>query len=300
MIISVDGQEVFKWGDVDQRLTVHSIRKALISSLYGIYIHRGVIDTNETLAQLGIDDIPPVLTEMEKSARIIDLLKSRSGIYHDAAANAPGMIRDRPERETYKPGEHFFYNNWDFNVLGRILEMKIEKSVYLLFKEEIADKIGMEDYRGFYSEMDGESDNYKIPDNDGFYQFEKSKSNFPAYHFRLSARDLHRYGLLYLNKGKWEGKEIIPEAWIDISTQPYSVTNPNYGIGYGMLWYVLMKNEFRSNRSFFHTGTGIHMLGVYPSAKVVLVHRVNTEMEYRFGEEDFYKMISLAWDAKTN
>lgn len=91
---------------------------------------------------------------------------------------------------------------------------------------------------------------------------------------------------------------LIDPAWIEASTRPYSLYNPGYGIAYGMLWYVLVPNENRATKSFFHTGVGIHMLGVYPGSKLVLVHRVDTEKEYTFNQGDFYKMIDLVWGAQ--
>ncbi len=298
LILLVDNKIIFERGKTDYKHTIHSIRKPLISALYGIYVERGIIDTTATLKDLNIDDIAPSLTENEKSAKIIDLLKSRSGVYHDAAANSSGMVSNRPKRGEFKPNENYFYNNWDFNVLGAILEQATGKSVFELFKTEIADPIGMNDYLGEYSQIDGEDENASIPNIDVFYQYEKSKSNHPAYHFRLSARDMAKFGQLYMNSGHWKGKQIIPKSWIEISTKAYSVTNPKYGIGYGMLWFVLMKNKFRKSSSFYHTGTNVHMLGIYPSSKVVLVHRVDTEKKYTFNQNDFYKMIDLVWDSK--
>ena len=298
LVLLVDDKIIFEWGKTDYKHTIHSIRKPLISALYGIYVERGIIDTTATLKDLNIDDIIPSLTENEKSAKIIDLMKSRSGVYHDAAANSSGMVSNRPERDEFKPNENYFYNNWDFNVLGAILEQATGKSVFELFKTEIADPIGMNDYLGEYTQIDGDDKNASIPNVDGFYQYEKSKSNYPAYHFRLSARDMAKFGQLYLNNGNWKGKQIIPKSWIEISTKAYSVTNPRYGIGYGMLWSVLMKNEFRKSSSFYHTGTQVHMLGIYPSSNVVLVHRVDTEKNYTFNQSDFYKMIDLVWYSK--
>lgn len=298
LIIVSEGSIVYEWGDTQKKHTIHSIRKPLISALYGIFIERGVIDTLETLKELQMDDIEPELSENEKSARVIDLLKSRSGVYHDAAANSKGMISNRPDRDTYRPGEYFFYNNWDFNVLGAILEHKTGKTVFELFQEEIAQNISMTEFGGQYDRIDGEDDKAEIPDTDGFYQYENSKSKYPAYHFRLSARDMARFGQLYLHQGKWEGKQIISPEWIDISTKAYSITNNGYGIGYGLLWFVLIKNELRNSRSFYHTGNQVHFLAVYPSADMVVVHRVDTEKEYSFSQGDFYKMIDLVWSSK--
>lgn len=296
LMILVDGDVVYEWGNTNKRLLVHSIRKALLNSLYGIYIDNGTIDTTLSLGELKIDDIEPALTDLEKTATIADLLKSRSGIYHDAAAVSEGMLINRPLRGSHKPNEAYYYNNWDFNTLGAILEKLTGKSIYDLFYEHIAQPLGME-YSNHYIEIRDPQDDWTIPDVDGFYQYESNKSQFPAFHLRLSARDLALYGQLYLNKGIWNGKQIIPKAWIENSTRPYSITNKEYGIGYGMLWNVLIPTENRKTKSYFHTGVGVHMLGVYPGSNLVLVHRVNTEEQYKFNKGDFYQMISLVWSS---
>lgn len=297
LMILHDGKVIFEWGDTEKKHLIHSIRKAILNSLYGIYISNGTIDTTLTLEQLGIDDIEPRLSTLEKSATIADLLKSRSGIYHPAAAVSEGMLLNMPQRGSHRPNENYFYNNWDFNVLGYILEKITGESLYDLFDKEIAEPLGME-YSNNYITVTDPAEDWQIPDVDGFYQYEKDKSRYPAFHFRLSARDMALYGQLYLNNGDWNGTTIIPKDWIDLSTQPYSVTNKNVGIAYGMLWNVLMETESRKSKSFYHTGLGIHMLGIYPASKVVLIHRVDTEKEYTFREREFYKMISLVWDSK--
>ena len=101
------------------------------------------------------------------------------------------------------------------------------------------------------------------------------------------------FGQLYLQMGNWNGKQIVPEDWIKVSTKAYSVIIEEYSIGYGMLWYVLMKTELRKSKSFFHTGAGIHMLGIYPDSKLVLVHRVDTEKVYSFNSNDFQALMLI-------
>ena len=54
-----DGRLMYAWGDTGTVFWVHSLRKALLNSLYGIYVDNGTIDLQSTLGELGIDDIPP-------------------------------------------------------------------------------------------------------------------------------------------------------------------------------------------------------------------------------------------------
>ena len=74
------GRVLAAWGNVEFPYKCHSVRKSFLSGLYGIYVSNKKIDMDKTLADLGIDDQPP-LTDVEKSARISDMIKARSGVY---------------------------------------------------------------------------------------------------------------------------------------------------------------------------------------------------------------------------
>ncbi|MHC4282753.1 MAG: serine hydrolase, partial [Planctomycetota bacterium] len=112
LMVVTDGKVVFEWGKTANNIYSHSTRKSLFSALYGIYVADGKIDTSMTLEQLGIKERFP-LTEDEKQARVIDLLKARSGVYIPAAAEAKSMRDARPKRGRHKPGTNWYYNNWD-------------------------------------------------------------------------------------------------------------------------------------------------------------------------------------------
>lgn len=72
------------------------------------------------MAELGIDDNEPRLTDEEKRATVHDLLKARSGVYHPALYETARMKEKRPPRHSHASGTFWYYNNWDFNVLGTI------------------------------------------------------------------------------------------------------------------------------------------------------------------------------------
>lgn len=292
MLLLHDGKVFFEWGDIRKKLLVHSMRKALLSSLYGIYVERGAIGLQQTLGQLQVDDAPQGLNDTEKSARLLDVLKSRSGVYHAAAAEAETMVAGRPARGQYAPGTHYYYNNWDFNVAGHVLERGSGMRIFDAFDKYIAQPLGMLDYGNKIVEAPGD------PDADGFYQYEPERSRYPAYHFRMSAHDLALYGQLMLERGRWQGRQLVPAQWIDTSTQPYSITEPQYGLAYGMLWDVIVPSQPGGAPAFFHTGVGVHMLGIYPEHRLVMVHRVDTEHAYRFNDGDLYRVIRLMHAAR--
>lgn len=297
LLLLHDGKIFFEWGDIRKKLFVHSIRKALLNSLIGIHLGEGCLQLDKTLADLGIDDVPPIPTATEKTATLEQVLQSRSGVYHPAAAESEGMTESRPARTSHAPGQHYYYNNWDFNVAGAVFEQCSGERIYDAFAQDIARPLGMLDYANRIVEMPADG-SVIDPEADGAYQLEPKRSRYPAYHFRMSAHDLALYGQLYLQHGRWNGRQIVPAEWIDRSTRPISITQPEYGLAYGMLWDVIVPDDPQQQPSFYHTGTGVHMLGVYPKLGLVMVHRVDTEHDYRFNDGDLYQVIRMMHGAR--
>jgi len=262
LMIVTDGKVVFEWGNTANNFKAHSVRKSLMSALYGIYMTDGKIDMSKTLKKLSIDDQTP-LTEEEKQATVADLLKARSGIYIPAAGEIKSMRDERPKRGSHEHNTFWYYNNWDFNALGTIFDQETEENIYKAFKTRIADPIGMQDFT-----MENLHYSYE-------YQF----SIHPYYGFRISARDLARFGQLYLQKGEWQGVRLIPAEWVEESTKPYSLTGKSgtYS-GYGYMWWIAAK-DYRSIKqgSYAASGLGGHTLEVFPYLNTVIVLRVNTD-----------------------
>jgi CubicO group peptidase (beta-lactamase class C family) len=281
LMILYDGKVALSWGEVETKHPSHSIRKALLNSLYGIYVDRGEIDLEMTLEELGIDDIPPVLSQQEKQATVFDLLRSRSGVYHPAAGETQQMADMRPERGSHPPGSFYYYNNWDFNVLGTIFEQQTGTGIFEAFYEEIAQPLGMIHFQV----------------EDGIYHYEREKSRHPVYPFFITAHDMALYGQLYMKDGNWRGKQIVPAAWIAESTRPHSLMQSEIGLSYGMLWSVLPE-DLGFGKFFFHTGVGIHLLAVLPDLGVVLVHRVDALADdVQFTGDDMNDLFDLIADA---
>lgn len=297
LLLLHQGKVFFEWGDIHQKRLVHSMRKPLLHALIGIELARGCLLLDEDLAHYGIDERPPGLTDAEKAATLRQLLQSRSGVYHPAAAETEGMQAQRPSRGSHAPGTFYYYNNWDFNVAGAIYEHCAGRGVHEAFATELAAPLGMQDYAGrVYAWPKGEGP--VPPLADGFRSLELDKSRYGAYHFRLSAHDLALFGQLYLDHGRWQGRQLIPEAWIDESTRPISILDERYGLAYGQLWDVLVPEDGDIRASFYHTGLGVHMLGVYPKHGLVLVHRVNTEQAFEFDDGDLYRVIQAVHAAR--
>jgi len=267
LMVVEDGVVVGEAGDTTRKISSYSIRKSLISALYGIYSAEGVIDINETLDHLGIDDNPPSLTKEEKQAKIVDLLRARSGVYHPVDFESQYMIKIRPERGSHPPGTFWYYNNWDFNVLGTILEKKTGLSLGEAFYRRVAIPIGMQDFK---------------PED--IYYMDGPISRHRAYHFEITARDLARFGLLYLRKGRWGNKQIVPEAWVEKNTHADEMIrwhDVDAG-GYENLWWLEYKGAHLYGNglpvgTYAASGAGVHIVMVIPSRRLVVVSRVDND-----------------------
>jgi CubicO group peptidase (beta-lactamase class C family) len=266
VILVHHGKVVAEWGDTTKRTELASVRKSLLSALIGIAVSERLINLDSTLGQLNIDDNPPSLTEVEKGATVRELLEARSGVYHPALYETPGMAKNRPPRYSHAPGTFWYYNNWDFNVLGTIYERATGTVIFDALNHKIAKPIGMQDYRP----------------QDGSY-VRGEASIHPAYPIRMSARDLARFALLYLHKGSWAGRQIVPREWVQESTHAYS--RSPFGEGYGYLWWTdyldgaVAPTVTLPEGSFMALGAGGQYAVVIPALDLVIVHRVDREAD---------------------
>jgi CubicO group peptidase (beta-lactamase class C family) len=109
--VLVHDELVYTAGPQDEALPIHSIRKSIISALFGQLVGDGLVRLDTTLAELGVEDSPQ-LTPMEKSATLEHLLTSSSGVYlplefeasYDVFTNTPASW---PDRESSLPGTRF-------------------------------------------------------------------------------------------------------------------------------------------------------------------------------------------------
>jgi len=272
------GIVVLEFGSTEKTGFVQSCRKSFLSALVGIFVHSGTIDLGLTLEEMGIDDLPPSLTQEEKQATIEDLIMARSGVYHEAAAESQSMKNARPERGSHSPGTYWYYNNWDFNALGTIFIQLTGEDIFQAIYDYFAVPLQMQEYQ---------------PSN-GSYYFE-DVSEHPAYHFGMSARDMARFGLLFLEGGRWRDQQIVPEAWVQRSTQPYSATGGL--LDYGYLWWVGAPGDWEGHRLFAALGGSGQAIFVIPDLEVVITHRVDYET-WQGDWDTVYELVKTVIKAK--
>ena len=275
MMVLVHGHLIFSYGDISHSTHVFSVRKSILAMLYGKYVANGTIDLNKTVKQLGITDKQPLLP-IEETATLEQMIASRSGVYHPSGSF--GQADYMPKRGTQTPGGYFVYNNWDFDAAGVAFEKLTGHSIYEALQTDLATPIGMQDYKA------SEQKKEYLPE-----------SRLGAYAMSLSTRDMARLGLLMLDKGRWNGKQVIPTDWIRTITSlvtPYRDIHPGFlhddgdpqRWGYGYLWWVwdepaapggIYTGIFQG--AYTAMGTGGNYITVIPAFDMVVVNQVDRD-----------------------
>jgi CubicO group peptidase (beta-lactamase class C family) len=196
----------------------------------------------------------------------------------------------KPPRHSHQAGQYWYYNNWDFNVAGTIFEKYSNKKIFDALEQEIAKPIQMESFSA----------------EDGWY-VNGAESIHPAYPFRITARDMARFGLLMLNNGNWNGMQVIPEKWVEESTRYYSDAELYGCDGYGYMWWVAKKgNKYPHSPgvnipegSYSARGYGGHYILIVPAYNMVIVHRVNTdEPDHSVSGKEMGHLVNLIFEAR--
>lgn len=263
-----ENEIVVAFGPQNRPLPISSIRKSILGSLFGPLIVRGDVQLNTTLAELGLDDAPG-LTTQERTVTLRHLLTSSSGVYlplrdggttYDIFHNTPS---EWPVRGSAAPGAKFHYSNWDFNILGEIYQRVSGLAVFTALDGFLAQPLGFRDWRPL--------EHARLRYG---YDALGATPRYPNYAIQLSARDLARFGQLYLNGGMWAGTAIAPPDWVRESTRSHIRTGLQRPFAsYGYLWWTTDGDDSAGlpSGSFSAIGIGGQIVSVIPSHQMVIV-----------------------------
>ena len=264
LLVIVGGKALLIYGNLEELSYLASVRKSILSILYGKYVTDGTIRLNTTLEALGITDHGGLL-EVEKKAKIDHLITARSGIYHPAS-NSGDSTADAPPRGSQEPGEYFLYNNWDFNCAGYIFEKLTHQIIYDALERDLAIPINMQDFDRLRQRKSGNL----------------TRSLYPAYHIWLSTRDMARIGYLMLREGNWDGRQVVPRSWarrISRAKTPLEEMNPapyKKGThGYGYMWWIWDGPKAVGPYKGAYTASGAYgqYITVFPALDMVIAHK---------------------------
>jgi len=254
----------FNGNDRNSMVTSFSIAKSFVSALVGIAISNGYISSAD-------DPITKYVPELlEKDSRyqnitLRHLLSMASGIRYKPRSDdittyyAPNLRTAAISSPiTGLPGQEFHYNNFHPLLLGLVLERTTGGPVAQYLEEKIWKPLGME-----------------AP---GSGSLDSEQSGFEKMESGINGRtiDFAKFGRLFLNKGSWNGVQIIPEKWVDESTRRDTTTDP--APQYQYFWWVNAK--VTDNHHYFAAGKHGQFIYIVPEQRLIFV---------RFGKSDPYR-----------
>ncbi|MBN2163708.1 MAG: serine hydrolase [Pontiellaceae bacterium] len=260
-------EQYFHGGAPDQQVNIHSVTKSINSSLVGIALERGDI---KSLDQPMMAFFPELADQVKDPRRneitIRQMLQMRAGypweesteelfnllmtgFHNDTLIRVP-LVRD--------PGTGFEYSNLTSHILGQIVARATGIDLKSYAQENLFSPLGIEP--GFWQQ-----------DWDGNYL------GFSDLH--LTARDLARFGQLYMNDGQYNGVQVVPSQWVHDSLQTYSSKAWKFRVGrnwkdnaYGYQWWSVQAGNYRYNMAWGHGGQQIILL---PQLDMMLVITVD-------------------------
>lgn len=245
----------------DHVYNIQSANKSLVSALVGIAIAKGEIkSTASTLCQYlkGYESL--ACNEQNKDIELEGLLTMNTGIpwdeqTFDYADERNGLAIAANERDQFvyllskprSPASGFAYNSLNHLLINAVLKEAtgLDNRTELLTR--LLTPLGIKDY-----DIPEETPMGVIGD------------------IGLRQRDMMKFGLLYQNKGNWQGEQLIPEEWISLSTSPkIQVTD---ALSYGYFWWT-KEFDYKGERigTYFAWGYGGQYIVVIPTLELVVV-----------------------------
>jgi CubicO group peptidase (beta-lactamase class C family) len=217
LVVIRHGRMIYQGDDIDKRHGVWSATKSFTSTVLGLLIADGkcTLDTRvaDVLPELKAH-YPEVtlrhFTTMTSGYRAVGDVTT--GSYKHGPSNTP-FVPD-PQPLFTPPGSQYAYWDSAMNTFGLALTKIAGEPIEQFFKRRVADPIGMKHWDwGDYATVDG------MVVNGGSGNSNK--------HIFINAREMARFGLLFLNHGRWDGRQLVPEAWVAEATRVHvSATTP--------------------------------------------------------------------------
>jgi CubicO group peptidase (beta-lactamase class C family) len=221
----------------DKPHILNSLSKSFNSTAVGLAIEAGKLSLDDPVLRYFPDDAPDDLSYNLKAMTVRDLLTMTCG--HDtepkAVGGAPSVKQFLAHPVPHKPGTHFQYNTMGSYVLSAIVTKVTGQTELEYLKPRLFEPLGIENPR-----WDSSPEGYSLG----------------GYGLWLRTEDIAKFGQLYLQKGKWNGKQLIPQTWVEQATSKqvpndeeyaHSKIGPDWRQGYGFQFWRCTHNAFRGD-----------------------------------------------------
>lgn len=259
----------------DSKILGWSMTKSITSSAFGVLARQGKIDIYKPAP------VAEWQNDERKNITINDLLHMNSGLEweenYNTICDATKMLflaedmgkvqLDKPAQ--FKPNTHWNYSSGTTNLLSLILkrQFKTQQEYLDFWYSAVIDKIGM---------------NSMIVEQDMSGTFVGSSYAW------ATPRDWSKFGLLYLNKGNWNGEQILDESWVEYTATPTNTSEGRYG---AQFWLNAGGKFPDAPRDMFYcNGYQGQMVAIIPSLDMVIV-RMGLKEDPAFDFNGFLKGI---------
>jgi CubicO group peptidase (beta-lactamase class C family) len=244
VLVSVDGRTTISYFN-KRRPTDHahvwSVTKSVISILVGIAVDEGRLRVDQTLQEL-LPRHASSMTPQQASITLRQLLTMTAGFSFDGGQNLTaedpvahilsyGLIND--------PGVAFEYSNVSVHLVAAVLQNAVDRPILDYARAKLFDPLGI-DTRPAWQGLDTGSPTSGF-NKPGFgWATDSAGVNVGGFGLKLTAADLVKLGELYVNGGRWHGRQIVSQEWVDESTSAQlsaDQENPTEG-QYGYLWWT--------------------------------------------------------------
>ena len=286
-VVIKNGYLVAEWGEPDRVDMTFSATKSYLSTMVGLARDRGMLGSVNELVNVRIQD--GGFDSQHNAAITWEHLLQQTSEWQGTLFDRPDSVdhnrsvannasmsdstKDAPLkgelRELNPPGTFYEYNDVRVNRLGLCALRIWKEPLPDVLKREIMDPIGASDkwiwhgYINSWVDVEGK----QMPSVAGGAHWGGG--------LWISAYDHARFGLLMLNRGKWNGQQLISENWIDDALTPCEV-NANYGY----MWWLNTGQELYSGApasSFAAQGAGGNIVYIDPENSLVVVTRWSGE-----------------------
>jgi CubicO group peptidase (beta-lactamase class C family) len=232
----VIGEGWWKPEAADKPHVLHSLSKSFNSTAVGLAIAEGKLNLDDPVLKFFPADAPADPSENLKAMKVRDLLTMTCG--HDtepkAAGGKPSVKQFLAHPVPHQPGTHFQYNTMGSYTLSAIVTKATGETVLDFLKPRLFQPLGI-DHPDWESSPEGYS--------------------LGGYGLKLCTEDIAKFGQLYLQKGKWNGKQLIPSAWVEQATRKqvpndqegHSKIGVDWTQGYGFQFWRCTHNAFRGD-----------------------------------------------------
>jgi CubicO group peptidase (beta-lactamase class C family) len=244
-----------------------SLSKSFTSTAVGMAIGEGRLSVDDEVLKFFPEDAPATPGENLKAMRVRDLLCMSTG-QTEESPSAPDKISPKAflaQPVPFKPGTHFKYNTPATFMLSAIVQKVTGMTVLDYLKPRLFEPLGI-DRPTWQANFQGIS--------------------LGGYGLRVRTEDIARFGQLYLQKGNWQGKQLVPAAWVEAATarQTSNGSNPksDWDQGYGYQFWRCRNGAFRGDGAF----------GQF----CIVMPEQDAVMSITSGVGDLQKVLNVFWD----